>query len=319
MFLSRSWRNGVSANADFDTRWHSDGSTETGAFLSLRWSFGQANHSLTASHDTTSDTSNLDYQYFSPRIVGGLDGTASFARTPDSIGADGIVQYRGYRGEATLRQSFVDRQDSGRTGSRTRLNLGTALLYADGEVAVSRPISDSFVIAKKHKNLDGQVVGLDQIDGVYSAKADALGNGVIPNLSSYQARTVSINAPDLPFGYELGPDHYTVKPGYRSGIVLRIGTDATVMLIAQLIDTAGEPVALEAGIIQSTSDPGAKISFFTNRTGRLVGEGLKPGTYAVRLLSDDREATVTIPDSTSGILRIEYIRIAPPSPEESPP
>ena len=311
VFLSRYWRNGVAATIDFDHRRLRDGSTDTGAFLTLRWTFGSANHSLAATHDTTSDISTLDYQYFSPRVAGGFDASAGVEQSPDAIGANGLVHYRGYRGEATLRHSYSDRNDIDRTSNRTALSVGTALVYADGEVAVSRPVTDSFLIAKKHENLDGQLVGLDEIDGVYSAKADMFGSGVIPNLASYQVRTVSINAPELPFGYELGPDHQGVKPRYRSGTVLRIGTDATVMLMGELVDAGGAPVALESGEIKAIGETDVEgVAFFTNRTGRFVAEGLKPGLYTIRLLTTNGTAEVDISGDASGILRVDTITIS---------
>jgi len=95
--------------------------------------------------------------------------------------------------------------------------MGTALVYADGQFAVSRPIRDSFAIVKAEKSLAGQIVDVDPIEQRFRARTDFLGPAVVPDLQSYQYRKITVEPQNLPVGYESGQQNFTALATYKSG------------------------------------------------------------------------------------------------------
>ena len=65
------------------------------------------------------------------------------------------------------------------------------------------------------------------------------------------------------------------------------------MLLSGVLETAeGAPVSLQAGEIVSLNEPKmAAIEVFTNRKGKFMAEGLKPGAFELRLFG---EAPMTV-------------------------
>ena len=58
----------------------------------------------------------------------------------------------------------------------------------------------------------------------------------------------------------------------------------------------GKPFDLEVGTFTYVDDPELVVQFFTNRKGKLFVQGLKSGTYSVKLLSEEySNFTVEIP------------------------
>jgi outer membrane usher protein len=178
-------------------------------------------------------------------------------------------------------------------------------------LALARPVQDSFVLVVPHPELAGQKSGVDPVRDAYIARTDWLEPAVLPNLSAYQVRKLTIDAPDLPLGYELGPSEYTVWPTYKSGTVIRVGTGATVLLRGVLARTDGTPVSLQGGEIVSLSEPKmTAIEVFTNRKGKFMAEGLKPGKFALRLFAyPEAPVPFEIPKGQAGMYDIGSLHL----------
>ncbi len=72
----------------------------------------------------------------------------------------------------------------------------------------------------------------------------------------------------------------------------------------RLVLPDGEQVSLATGRIFDKSNGKEVSRFFTNRTGRLVAEGLAPGTYVMQLDGlADVSATFIISDDETGIVQ----------------
>ncbi|NEQ34231.1 MAG: hypothetical protein F6K04_25140 [Leptolyngbya sp. SIO4C5] len=129
-----------------------------------------------------------------------------------------------------------------------------------------------------------------------------MGPAVIP-VQSYILNPLSLDAPDLPLGYDLGRSSYSLLPSYRSGTVVRVGTEATVLLRGVVVDAEGDPVALQRGTLISISDPDwPVIELFTNRAGRFAASGLKPGRYRLQIFgTENKVVELIIPEQTSGL------------------
>jgi outer membrane usher protein len=297
---------GLSADLSFD---RNDGLANTPEYVlfgSLRFTFDQGRQSVGSTLGTRYQEKHVTYQYQSGDYNNTLSGSVDLGRRNTDDQITGSAQYRNQRFDLGLRQDYFNPRETGQgvEQRRSSATFGTALVFADGHVAVSRPITDSFAIVVPHPNLEGHKIGLDQFGESYVAESDFFGPPVLPSLVSYEFRSVSIDAPDLPIGYDIGSDRPTMQPGYRSGTLLIAGTDASVLLggIAHYKDRT--PAALKGGEIRALDQDGRAASpFFTNRSGRFRIEGLRPGRYQI-ILFDEPPATVNveIPKNASGLL-----------------
>ena len=322
LFLTKRFGRNLFADLTLDRKTVADGRIEHRAFVSVTWLFPDHHQSLRSSYDSFSDTARADWQYTAPYPVGGLDGNLGFQRRPDDYSTYGGMRYNGYRAETSVSQDITTPVNSAGNGdSRTSLRLGTALVYADGRFALSRPVHDSFAIIAPHPTLKGQDVRVDPIQDSYAARAGFFGPAVLPDLNPYLVRNVTIDAPDLPLGYDLGSGVYTVRPTYKSGTIIRVGSGATVILEGIVTTADGAPAALLEGEIVSTSDAKLKpAALFTNKRGKFNIEGLKPGVHELRLFSDPPNAIrFEIPKDTVGMYDIGTLRLPETrAPESSP-
>ncbi|HSM81088.1 MAG TPA: fimbria/pilus outer membrane usher protein [Nodosilinea sp.] len=265
--------------------------------------------------DSNGLANRLNWSYSSPVPVGGLS-TALTATTRDrTLSLLSQTRYQGYRADITLDHSLdIPRHSPSPTTATTRLTWGTALVFADGVFGWSRPIDNSFALVTRQGSAQDHLVQVNPSSFGDIARADALGPAVVP-LSPYNLTTLAVDAPDLPLGSDLGNSSYQLFPSYRSGTLIRVGSEATVLLRGVLVDSQGNPLALQHGRIVSLSDPAwPAVELITNRTGRFAAQGLKPGRYEVRLFgSDSPVTTFEIPPDTAGVYTLENPSSPPPA------
>jgi outer membrane usher protein len=268
---------------------------------------------VTASQDTATGASRLQWNHSAPQRVRSADSSVILTRDRSSETGQGEMNYRDYRFSADAAGSAVQSRTAGTNGSDDiSLNLGTALAFAGGHAALSRPITDSFVIVSPHPSLSGRTVEVNVADGVPAAKSGPLGSAVLPEVLSYQKTRVDVSAPDLPPWVDLGPQPLYVYPAYRSGTRLVAGTAAAVIVEGLFVDAAGRPLPLEAGDLASLDEPGAPAQgFFTAKTGRFAVEGLKPGRLRLVLRNyPDRPVFLTIAPGRAGIVDVGTLPLA---------
>jgi len=294
----------------------SDGRLNTGAYLSLRYSFDDGRQSAGASIDTVGRERRLDWRYQSLQPVDQLSLSldATDRAGPDRL--QGSAAYTHQRFLISVRHDLSERLlgDATSRENRTQINLATALAFADGHAALSRPISNSFAIVTPHPRLKGKPIGVDPVNGHYLAQSDLLGPPVIPNISAYLVRPLLLDVPDVPPGYDLGNDRPAVQPGYRTGTLIPIGTDATVSLDGLLIGPDGQALSLMSGILRPMDAPGRKdLSFFTNRKGRFRVEAVAPGRWELHIHGmEARPVPVEVPADAEGVVHLGETRLVPP-------
>jgi outer membrane usher protein len=136
---------------------------------------------------------------------------------PGNDSADATLSYTHQRFESSVRHNVVrtlDDDGKWRLENRTAGSFSSAFVFADGHVAISRPISNSFAMIVPHPRLKGRTVGVDPLNGHYLSESDWLGPPVVPNISAYFSRPLLLAVPDAPATYDIGNDRPTVQPGY---------------------------------------------------------------------------------------------------------
>jgi outer membrane usher protein len=111
---------------------------------------------------------------------------------------------------------------------------------------------------------------------------------------------------DLPIGYDLGAAAFDVTPRYKAGYAFTVGSDYSVTLVATMLDQDGKSLPLMSGAALEEGDAArSPVQVFTNREGRLVAQGLRPGRWIIELGERDKLRYVAdIPQGTEGVIRL---------------
>jgi outer membrane usher protein len=288
------------------------GKADNRAFISLSWFPYGSGHSVSTSHDTRTQASQVQWHYSPANNVNALETDVAVDRSPSFYGVRAEADYSGYRFDARVSHtSTLGRGQGSPDSHRTNIMVGTAVAFADGHVGISRPISDSFALVTPHQTLRKHTVEVNAGAVSPDAKTDFLGPAVLPDLNAYYRYQILLNANDLPDGLNLGRDFFTLQPGYHSGTVIPAGDGATVLLEANLVDFAGQPLYLELGSIRLEAAPkSAPVEFFTNRQGRLRVLGVMPGKITIALANyPEIPVTVDIPRDTVGVYNAGTIQL----------
>lgn len=178
------------------------------------------------------------------------------------------------------------------------LQAGTSVAIAGGEMAIGRPIADSFVIAKPHESLESEQAVLGsrlQGDG-YEAASGWFGPALKGDLYSFGDQSVQYDFWNTDSAIDIGTGVASVNPPYRSGYLMVVGSDAHYSVVGTLY-IGEEQASLVAGQIVGVDDEDFQPQpFFTNSVGRFAMMGLRPGkTYRVTLTGSQRQFTIEIP------------------------
>lgn len=298
-----------------------DGRSEWSAGMSYSIRFGPSTAQL--AHETRRNTTRANFGYQPNDGVDSLGYDIAYTRQSFRDELRAGVGYIGNRFDGRIEQRLAQSLPDGSLGDEnfTNLFLGSALVYADGYAAISRPVLDSYAIFKTAPGAEMFDLAVDPMASVfgtkraYSAKSSMLGPAVLPDLQSYYPRTVQVEAPDAPAGTSIGTETYAFRPGFRSGYVIEVGTDRNVSVVGVLVDIYGNPVPYASGYAIISN--GERRPTFSNSGGRLFVDGLKGGE-CVRIEFDTPKgmtAEITVPEGALGLIRLEqHIVLEPERP-----
>lgn len=244
--------------------------------------------------------------------IGAWSASGDLSRDANFTTFNGTASYNGNRGEFGIAQ-FAGYDESGSRISdvRTSIRAGTSISFADGVFAIGRPIQEAFMIADTHRSLDGKDVFVDPQGKSEQARSGALGAALDGNLTAYSPRTLIYNVPDAPPGYDLGAGNVQIRPPYKSGYHLRVGSDYHLLVIGRLLDRDGNPVTLLAGkAIDMGAPKHPPITIFTSRGGKFGAPGLRPGKWRIEMPTEPVVTIyeINITDDPSGTVRVGDIR-----------
>ena len=148
--------------------------------------------------------------------------------------ADLSASYSGPRFDLSASRTRRDFETNGGLSSDvSRVSGATAIAFADEHVAVGRPIADSFAILVPHDPADRTSLKVPG-EGFARARSDGLSPALVSDLPSYSRSQFPIEAEDPPEGYDLGSGIFDVRPDYKSGYALTVGSERGVMAIGSL-------------------------------------------------------------------------------------
>lgn len=248
------------------------------------------------------------------QTVGSFGYDASISRFGDTNQADAQLQYEGNRFSARANVATLGETLSGVfSEQRARLQLSSALAFANGQFGIGRPVNSAFLLAKPNPAITDQsvVTGRSLTGGEYYAQSGALGSALQGDLSDYNRQSVEFDSADPDNPFDVGDGTALVSPPYQSGYSIVVGNENYVSVIGTLLDPDG-PVEVASGVIRAT-DPDTRFEeapFFTNRAGRFGLFGLAPGAkYEIRLYGSERTFVIDVPDEADPIIRLAPITL----------
>ena len=282
------WRLSDALNLATELRWERDNfDRRLSGLLTATMRLGRSSN-LRADYDTRFDRARLSYSTFRGYGVGAYNLAADIDRSAAGSGANVTANYVANRAELGFSHfgSFDNLFGQSLT-QRSSLRIGSSLSFADGSVAVGRPITDSFAIVRGHRSLEGARVEVESTAFGRIAETSRIGAAVHPALASYIGRTLAIDVPDAPVTAELGLGSFRLLPPYRSGYRLTVGSANNVTALGRMLDAQGQPVSLTSGTAVDLAERGREpVALFTNRDGRFGVTGLAPGRWEIRMNDD---------------------------------
>jgi outer membrane usher protein len=266
--------------------------------------------SARAEYDSQTQVRRLTYQVMRGDGPGSFTASAALQDSPQGAGVDATANFLASSAEYGVTHfSTLDDSRGAPATSRSALHFATSAAFADGAISIGRPIYDSFAIVTRHPALRDASVFVDSTQVGYVAKTGMLGTATHPDINSYIAKTIVVDAPDDSRDVDLGAGAYRLLPPFRSGYRLQVGSEYSVTVIGRLLDSEGAPIPLAAGTASEHGDTRAPLALFTNRDGRFGISGVRPGRWIITLQTDPpARFLIVVPDGASGAVKAGAIR-----------
>jgi outer membrane usher protein len=268
-----------------------------------------SNSYITGQADRTSRTKRTGWRRNSPHPVNGVNTNLELTDTVNQQSVSGDLTYLHEKMVATI-NGEANNLEHESNQERVGLTLASAILFAGGNFAVSRPIANSFVLIRGKESLRSETVLVNPQQGYSEADTSTFGPAVIPNLTPYTYQNIHLSPIKLEPGVSLSQELYTVLPTYHSGTSIVIGNKRSVMLHGTLIDNSGQPLPLMVGRLAPLNSQKIPITIFTNRDGYFEAEGVTAGIYTIELEEKRyRGHQIAITDKQRGIIDIGKVTL----------
>lgn len=234
--------------------------------------------------------------------LSGTTGSATLLRSAAQYNAPAAILRAEYN---------MQRGQNGQSESDRRLSVAGGVAYAGGEVALGRPIVDSFGIVKV-----GELPGVKVfVSSQEMGKTNAQGKLFVPTLNSYYDNDISIAADTVPIEYQIVARIKKVSPSLRGGALIefpvnRIQAFTGTLKFRDDPTTSSRPVVY--GEISIVAE-GKRAVSQTGRAGEFYLENLKPGTYAATAVFEGKTCSfgINIPRSDDTFVELPPIVCEP--------
>lgn len=284
-----------------------------GATVALVWS-PRYDRRVEARYASARESGSLRFQQSPRNQVDSYGYSVSLTDDPSAKTASGQLDYIANRFDASLSHFAYGPSYSDITQEQaTSVRVGTSFALANGKLAMGRQIFDSFAIIHPHPTLKGGVIAGESLEGGrYTSRSGPLGPALDGTLTSYVNQSVRYDAISAPRGYDIGAGILRVRPGYRSGYTIEVGSNRFVSALGRLTGHGDKPLNLMSGRVVAADDPTAEPElFFTNSVGRFAMQSLEPGKrYRVELSSSPAvQFEFTVPQDNEGLLDLGVINL----------
>lgn len=275
-----------------------------------------------ARYNAARDSGSVRFEQYGENRVDSFGYSVTSTYDDGAGSLSGQVDYTSNRFDASLVHAAFGRSFSNITDEQiTSLRVGSSIATAGGKIAIGRNIFDSFAIVHPHESLRPHdvIVGDSLEGGRYNARSGAFGPALANTLSSYVNQTVRYDAIDAPLGYDIGDGLLRVRPTYKSGYVIEVGSAAFVSALGRVVGNGDRPLALVSGRVRVVGDNTTPPElFFTNSVGRFAVQKLEPGKrYAVDLFTSPAAGfEFTVPEDNEGLLDLQVVTLPIDVPEE---
>lgn len=223
--------------------------------------------------------------------------------SPRNMRFDALAEYTKEVGILRLEHLSDHEKNPSKNSHRSTLLASSAVVFTHKNIAISRPVADSFVILETSRDYSNLKIPVNKRDDNPEAYVNP--KGVIPTLSSYAISPVVLDTSEFPVGFSLENDHYWLRPTYKSGIFLNLGGKSKV-LVKGIFVRAEKPVGYQVGEV--FRDGTFISSFFTNKNGVFLLENLSAGNYELRLEGFGAK-TFSIGEEQSGFLELPEMKL----------
>ena len=261
------------------------------------------------------------------------NGSARYQKTADNrVGSYGYSLATTYtrrrdvdrRAARLCRQSFRRephphgvRRHFGNIGDNhvTTFRVGSSIAYAGGQSRGRAHDQRQFCLrlsAQDAERIARSSLATRWRAAIMSARAEPWGRPCKTRSTAFINQSVRYDVIDPPRGYDIGEGVKRVRPAYKSGYVIEVGSAAFVSAIGTLKGRDGLPLKLVSGIMRRTDVADAKEeAFFTNTAGRFAIAKLEPGAeYSVQFPSGGHGAfTFRVPEDNDGLLELGVVEL----------
>jgi outer membrane usher protein len=203
--------------------------------------------------------------------------------------------------------------------STAQLNAAGAIVYADGRLIPSRPVTESYVVADS-----GGISGVPVFaNGVRIGETNKAGLLVIPDVFPYYQNAISIDTAKQALDLTFDTPEKNVAPAYLSAAVVRFNgmrTQSFVGRVAIIVD--GKPQVPQYGVLTIFLPGGKTVTSELGDDGAFYFSNVPPGPHAAHVENTaDCDLTVVIPNTKDFYVRLGTLSCTAnvsPSPSPSP-
>lgn len=215
-------------------------------------------------------------------------GNIGFNTAPGADQLEGRIHYDGAYTTLNASQQLMKANAAvvRSTVAVTNASLGTSLVFAGKNVAISRPLRDSFVIISPNRFLRKSPIVVNPAGDNYLSKASYMMPSVIP-MHSYSSIDLSLVQENGNYGGAFEDTSYNVSSLNSSGAVIEVGGRPKLIVEATLFDKGELVEGVTGMLISNFEEDGKKLTyrFFTDNEGVFQIVGVVPGSYHIKFIN----------------------------------
>jgi outer membrane usher protein len=196
----------------------------------------------------------------------------------------GRLDYQGTYGDLSAQIEHSDLNNSSYTSNS--LYAAGSLVFMDGSLLASRPISDAFAVVSTDGTPDVPVLRENRLVGTTNSG----GHLLVPDLLSYDTNHLAIDTLNLPVEANVETDHLDVAPRAKSGVLVRFAMGRYEGATVILKDEQGQPLPVGTHVTLDASTAKALVGY----DGQVFFPALQPGGNKVSALMGDVMCTADV-------------------------